>query len=383
MTAAFLTGGSGFIGGRLIERLRGEGHGVRALARSDAAAERVRERGAEPVRGDLSDVAAMRAGADGCELAFHAAATLGDWGRREDFERGNVEGTDNVLRAAREAGVRRFVHVGTEAALMAGQPLVEVDETVPLRPDSPALYSATKARAEQAVLAANSERFETVVVRPRFVWGLGDTTLLPVMVGMVRAGRFAWIGGGRHLTSTTHVDNTVEGLILGATAGQCLLRHRRRAGRLPRLRRTAARDPGGSRSHEEHSHAGRGAARGRRGGRLARASAARPPSADALHLLGVLAGVHDPHRQGEDAARLSAAEEHRRRPRRARRLTRTPRRRSHRGLVRTGTLRWRSRSRSGPLRNATRASVSISPIPVRVGGEDRHGAGPRPGGLIS
>ncbi len=220
MTAAFVTGGSGFIGGRLIERLRGEGHGVRALARSDAAAERVRDRGAEPVRGELSDVAAMRAGAEGCELAFHAAATLGDWGRREDFERGNVQGTHNALRATRDAGVRRFVHVGTEAALMAGQPLVEVDETVPLRPDSPVLYSATKARAEQAVLAANSESFETVVVRPRFVWGLGDTTLLPVMVEMVRAGRFAWIGGGRHLTSTTHVDNTVEGLILGATGGR-------------------------------------------------------------------------------------------------------------------------------------------------------------------
>jgi nucleoside-diphosphate-sugar epimerase len=220
MTAVFVTGGSGFIGGRLIERLCGEGHSVRALARSDAAAERVRDRGAEPVRGDLSDVAAMRAGAEGCELAFHAAATLGDWGRREDFERGNVQGTSNVLRAAREGGVRRLVHVGTEAALMSGQPLVEVDELSPLRPDSPVLYSATKARAEQAVLAANSDGFETLVVRPRFVWGRGDTTLLPAMLAMVRAGRFAWIGGGRHLTSITHVDNTVEGLILGATRGR-------------------------------------------------------------------------------------------------------------------------------------------------------------------
>ena len=97
---------------------------------------------------------------------------------------------------------------------------MNVDETAPLRPDSPALYSATKARAEQAVRAANREGFETVVVRPRFVWGVGDTTLLPVMVEMVRSGRFAWIDGGRHLTSTTHVENTVEGLILGASRGR-------------------------------------------------------------------------------------------------------------------------------------------------------------------
>jgi nucleoside-diphosphate-sugar epimerase len=218
---AFVTGGSGFIGGRLIERLRQDGHDVHALARSAAAAEKVRARGAKPVAGDLGDVAAMRQGAEGCEWAFHAAATLGDWGRPEDFEQGNVTGTANVLRACADAGVPRFVHVGTEAALLAGRPLVNVDEAAPLRPDSPALYSSTKARAEQQVLQANRDGvFETVVVRPRFVWGRGDTTLLPAMVELVRSGRFAWIAGGHHQTATTHVDNTVEGLVLGASRGK-------------------------------------------------------------------------------------------------------------------------------------------------------------------
>jgi nucleoside-diphosphate-sugar epimerase len=216
----FVTGGSGFIGGRLIERLRGDGHAVRALARSPSAAERVRALGAEPALGDLADVGAIRTGADGCELAFHAAAKVGDWGRPEEFERSNVEGTNNVLRACAEAGVRRFVHVGTEAVLLAGEPLVDADETMPLRPDSPALYSASKARAEQAVVAADRDGFETVTVRPRFVWGAGDTTLLATFVERVRSGRFAWVAGGRHFTSTTHVDNAVEGLVLGANRGR-------------------------------------------------------------------------------------------------------------------------------------------------------------------
>jgi nucleoside-diphosphate-sugar epimerase len=110
--------------------------------------------------------------------------------------------------------------VGTEAALMAGRPLVQVDESAPLRPDSPVLYSSTKARAEELVLAASRNGFETVVVRPRFVWGRGDTTVLPAMVEMVRSGRFAWIGGGQHLTATTHVDNTVQGLVLAAERGR-------------------------------------------------------------------------------------------------------------------------------------------------------------------
>jgi nucleoside-diphosphate-sugar epimerase len=220
MSAVFVTGGSGFIGGRLIERLRGEGREVHALARSPQAAKRVRSLGAEPVQGDLADVGAMRAAAEGCDVAFHAAATLGDSGRREDFIEGNVRGTRNALTACAAAGVGRFVHVGTEAVLLSSKPLVQVDETAPLQTESPAHYVATKALAERSVISANREGFETIVVRPRFVWGSGDTTLLPLMSEMVRSGRFAWIGGGRHLTSTTHVANVVEGLICGAERGR-------------------------------------------------------------------------------------------------------------------------------------------------------------------
>jgi nucleoside-diphosphate-sugar epimerase len=219
VSTAFVTGGSGFIGGALVRRLVADGWTVHALARSDASARTVGADGAQAVRGDLDDVASMTAGAAGCEVAFHCAAKLGDWGRREDFERGNVQGTRNALEAARRAGVRRFVHVGTEAALLAGQPLVEVDERAPLRFDSPALYASTKARAEEAVIEANRNGLQTIVVRPRFVWGRGDTTLLPAMTAMVRSGRWAWIGGGNHRTSTTHVDNVVHGLLLGAQRG--------------------------------------------------------------------------------------------------------------------------------------------------------------------
>jgi nucleoside-diphosphate-sugar epimerase len=212
MATAFVTGGSGFVGGALIERLRREGWDVRALARSDRAAARVSELGAERVMGDLDDVRI-----EDCEVAFHAAAKAEDFGDPAEFERVNVQGTRNVVHACKAGGVRRLVHVGTEAALMAGQPLVNVDERAELRPDSPVLYSASKAKAEQIVRAAD---FETVVVRPRFVWGRGDTNLLPQIVAMVQDGRFRWIGGGRHLTATTHIDNTVEGLWLAATRGE-------------------------------------------------------------------------------------------------------------------------------------------------------------------
>src|SRR4051812_24832125 len=220
MATAFVTGGSGFVGGALIRRLARDGWTVRALARSDRSAQTVEEAGAEAVRGDLDDTAAMRAGADAADVFHHAAAKVEDFGDPADFERITVQGTKNALAAARGAGVRRFVHVGTEAALMAGQPLVNVDETTPLRPDSAAPYPWSKARAEQAVRDANGNGLETVVVRPRYVWGRGDTTLLPEIVAMTEQGKFAWIGGGGQLTATTHIDNTVEGLVLGAERGR-------------------------------------------------------------------------------------------------------------------------------------------------------------------
>src|SRR3954454_3836948 len=217
---AFVTGGSGFVGGALIRRLVREGWTVRALARSDRSVQAVEEAGAEAVRGDLDDTAAMRAGADGADVFHHAAAKVEDFGDPADFERVTVQGTRNALAAARDARVPRFVHVGTEAALMDGQPLVNVDETAPLRPLSRSPYPWSKAKAELSVRDANGDGLETVVVRPRVVWGRGDTTLLPQIVSMTKEGKFAWIGGGGQLTATTHIDNTVEGLVLAAARGK-------------------------------------------------------------------------------------------------------------------------------------------------------------------
>src|SRR3954454_20997223 len=205
---ALVTGGSGFIGGRLIARLRDEGWDVGALVRSERSADTVRALGAEPVLGDIARVDSLRAGAEGCSHAFHAAAHVGDWGPRADFVRDNVLGTQNALAGCAAAGVSRFVHVGTEAALLAGQPLVDADESLPLRPDSPSLYPSTKALAEKAVRQANRPgSFETVVVRPRFVWGPGDTTVLPSIAAAVKSGQFRWIGGGRPAAATTHRDH--------------------------------------------------------------------------------------------------------------------------------------------------------------------------------
>ncbi|MEM7410904.1 MAG: NAD-dependent epimerase/dehydratase family protein [Myxococcota bacterium] len=215
MATIFLTGGSGFIGGAIAERLSRE-HRVIGLSRSERSDRSLEARGAEPCRGDLGDPGTLPEH----DVTVHCAAYVEPWGSREDFWEANVEGTTRLLAAASRAGARRFVHMSTEAVLWYGQDLVDVDETHPYPERTPILYSETKAEAERRVLAANTEAFTTLALRPRFVWGPGDTTLVPSVKEMVEKGAFTWIDGGQAETSTTHIANLVHATELALERGE-------------------------------------------------------------------------------------------------------------------------------------------------------------------
>jgi hypothetical protein len=213
----FVTGASGFIGGALARELAVT-HRVLAMSRSQASDAAIGRLGAEPVRCDLDT---LEPGAlPACDAVVHCAARVEPWGSREEFWRANVEGTDRVLVAARAAGARRFLHLSTEAVLWRGQHLRDVDETYPYPERTPYLYAETKAEAERRVLAANADGFATIALRPRFVWGPGDTTLVPEIRKMAERGAFVWLDGGRARTSTTHIANLVRGAVLALADGR-------------------------------------------------------------------------------------------------------------------------------------------------------------------
>jgi nucleoside-diphosphate-sugar epimerase len=213
-----VTGGTGFVGGHLIEALVRAGHRVRALARSAEGAALVSRYGAEPVAADLGGLKVEQIA--GAEAFLHCAARAEDWGNREQFWSANVEGTRRCLEVARAAGCRRFLHVGTEAAFFNGEPLVRIDEELPYPQLQRFPYSASKAEAERLVLQANAPGFATLSLRPRFVWGPRDRSVLPTLLQMAAQGGFWWVDEGRHLTSSCHVANLVHAMQLALERGE-------------------------------------------------------------------------------------------------------------------------------------------------------------------
>lgn len=213
----FITGASGFVGSALVTALRKK-HKLSAMSRSAKSDAMIKKIGATPVRSELGKVTVDEL--RGIDVVIHAAAHVEQWGKKDDFWRVNVIGTQQLLSAAKAAKVKRFIFIGTEAALFHGQNMQDIDETYPYPKKSPYLYSQTKATAEKLVLGANSDKFKTLSVRPRLVWGTGDKTILPVLADMVKKKRFMWMDNGEKDTSTTHIANLVHAVELALSKGR-------------------------------------------------------------------------------------------------------------------------------------------------------------------
>ncbi|MFO1493878.1 MAG: NAD-dependent epimerase/dehydratase family protein [Lysobacterales bacterium] len=211
---ALVTGAGGFLGGAIARALLAQGHAVVALQRGDAPA--LRALGAVVCRGDLGDANAVSAAAAGCDVVFHVAAKAGHWGTLAEYRRANVDGTAHVLAACRQHGIGRLVYTSTPSVVHSGGDLEGVDERVPYATRFLAHYPATKAIAEQLVLAANGPTLATVALRPHLIWGPGDNHLYPRIVERARAGRLRFIGKPGKRIDTTYIDNAVDAHLLAA-----------------------------------------------------------------------------------------------------------------------------------------------------------------------
>ncbi len=214
----FITGASGFIGGKIAERLLGAGRCVRVLARRPLP--ELEKLGAEVVRGDLDDTAALERGCTGAGTVFHVAGRVGIWGPDADFFRVNVEGTRHVIAACRVARVPRLVYTSSPSVVYNGGDLAGVDESAPLCTAAPCAYPTSKAAAERLVREAHSPELATVSLRPHLVWGPGDKNVVPRVLALARKGRLKIIGSGRNKVDVTHITNVVDAHLLAEQALQ-------------------------------------------------------------------------------------------------------------------------------------------------------------------
>jgi dihydroflavonol-4-reductase len=214
-----VTGATGFTGGHLAQHLVNRGDEVRALVRA-----RSRERfdrsplpatGVLAVDGDLTEAASVMRAADGVEVIYHIAATYREAGQPDSAYRAiNVDGTRNVLEAAKAAGVKRVVHCSTGGVHghIANPP---ANEDAPFNPGD--VYQETKLAAETLAREfGHRTGLDVVVARPIGIYGPGDRRFLTMFRGLAR-GRFPLIGNGRPFYHLTFIDDLVEGFRLCGT----------------------------------------------------------------------------------------------------------------------------------------------------------------------
>jgi 2-alkyl-3-oxoalkanoate reductase len=173
-------------------------------------------------RGDLRAPDTADFACRGIDCVFHAAALPGIGTNKNAYGANNLLATENVLVACRKNGVSRVVYTSSPSVVFSGGDQAGVNESAPYDFEwmwaNRAWYSLSKARAEQAVLAANSDRLKTSAMRPHLIWGPRDSHLIPRLIERARLGRLRRVGDGTNLVDITYVENAVEAHLLAADA---------------------------------------------------------------------------------------------------------------------------------------------------------------------
>ena len=208
----FLTGGGGFLGLAMVRGLRKAGHEVVTYSRGDYP--ELSELGCTHIRGDLQDLDALTEASKGCDGVFHVAAKAGIWGRFGDFYAANVVGTQNVLLACFRNGIEKLVYTSTPSVVHDGEGSEGKDESLPYPKSFLAHYPATKALAEQEVLAADGDKLATVALRPHLIWGPRDHHFLPRLVSKAKAGKLRILGDEPNKVDSIYIDSAARAHLL-------------------------------------------------------------------------------------------------------------------------------------------------------------------------
>jgi nucleoside-diphosphate-sugar epimerase len=218
MRRILVTGATGFLGSHLVGRLIGSGWQVVATGRDASKAPQGPGDGFQFIPADLSDKDDMRrlaAGAGRLDAVVHSAALSAPWGSAAAFHSANVTATGNILDLARESGAARLVHISTPSVYFRFQDQFDIRESEPFPPPVN-LYAETKRRAEE--LVRQRQDLDTFILRPRGLYGVGDTALLPRLIRAAKQRPLPLLRGGRAVTDLTHVHDAVDAILAALAA---------------------------------------------------------------------------------------------------------------------------------------------------------------------
>ncbi len=207
-----VTGATSLLARRTVESLVARGDDVVVLQRHPSPLD------VAQVLGDVRDPEVVSRAVAGCDAVVHAAAKVGVTGGWDEFRAINVDGTANLVAAAEQHGVQRFVHVSTPSVAHAGRSVVGAGADPAVVDHRRAWYPASKALAEGVAIDAAAHGLPLVIVRPHLVWGPGDTQLVGRIVARARAGRLALVGDGAALVDSTYIDNAAAALVAALDA---------------------------------------------------------------------------------------------------------------------------------------------------------------------
>ncbi len=196
------------MGSHLVEALVKRGEQVRVLVRPASKTEHLEQLGVELCPGDLADIHSLRNATQDIHIVYHCAALAADWGSWEEFDKINVAGTRNLLQAALEKRVDRFIHISTTDVY--GYPNSPVDETAPYRfRDWP--YGDTKIKAEETVWEYYHQKgLPIAVVRPVNIYGPRSTTFVLEIAGLLKKRSMVHIGNGLESAGLVYATNVVD-----------------------------------------------------------------------------------------------------------------------------------------------------------------------------
>lgn len=210
-SSVVVTGLGGFIGLRLAEVLRDAGASVRGLELAGPAVERARAKGFEVIAGNVTSAASATEAVRGADVVVHTAAIVGEGGDLEQYRAVNVGGAVTMARAAKAAGVRRFVHLSSVMVHGFSFP-PNVAEDGPTRGEGNA-YCQTKIESEAALQPLHAPgNFELTIVRPGDVYGPGSVPWVVRPLQLMSQGLFALPDGGRGVINHVHVDSLADGI---------------------------------------------------------------------------------------------------------------------------------------------------------------------------